>query len=88
MDLVIVGHCPSCGCPIYGKQCLRSDEAPVSKKSCVCAPLMLLPPLSPAQPPAQPSPYSPPINPWAPVVNPWTTGGDTKYEGPQINVHW
>ena len=36
--LVIVGHCPTCGNPIYGKSVMRCpSEFPVTMRSCHCA---------------------------------------------------
>lgn len=37
--LVIVGHCPACGNPLYGRERLMSDEQPVVVRSCGCIPL-------------------------------------------------
>lgn len=32
----IVGHCPKCGCPIYGRNVV-GDEEPEVKRSCFCS---------------------------------------------------
>ena len=32
----IVGHCPQCGAPIYGKSLIRGNEIPESVYSCTC----------------------------------------------------
>ena len=34
--LEVVGTCPYCGAPIYGKKVVPSDQNPIVKYSCVC----------------------------------------------------
>ena len=36
--LGVVGHCPSCGAPIYGNRVLKVNEVPVVSRSCACLP--------------------------------------------------
>lgn len=36
--LEIVGHCPSCGAPVYGTKYLSAGAEPVCKHSCQCPP--------------------------------------------------
>lgn len=37
--LFIVGHCPTCNAPIYGKDSIEADEQPVVKFTCDCHPI-------------------------------------------------
>lgn len=34
--LTVVGHCPTCGSPIYGPRSVTADETVVAKHSCAC----------------------------------------------------
>lgn len=34
--LPIVGHCPQCGAPVYGKICVTKEEEATAKYSCKC----------------------------------------------------
>lgn len=34
--LNIVSHCPTCGAPIFGPTCIRSNRVPNVKMSCTC----------------------------------------------------
>lgn len=39
-NLVVVGHCPTCGNPIYGKVTVARGEVPVTQRSCDCPSLL------------------------------------------------
>lgn len=96
--LSVVGSCPRCGAPIYGRREIAEDEQPVSKKSCACIPEWAYLPTPLPYQPTGPSPLGPMpvppyivgdppnvINPWAPVVGTTTCGaGTAKYEGPPV----
>lgn len=34
--LEIVGHCPSCGSPVYGKRQIGPDDTVIIRRSCSC----------------------------------------------------
>lgn len=34
--LDVVGSCPACGAPVYGRKSLRDDEVPIVVRGCTC----------------------------------------------------
>jgi hypothetical protein len=36
VDWAVVGHCPKCGCPIYGPKVVPAGRIPTLHKSCTC----------------------------------------------------
>lgn len=38
-QLIIVGHCPSCGAPIYGQKTIQDGAGALVRRTCLCSPL-------------------------------------------------
>lgn len=43
--MVVVGHCPQCGSPIYGNRDIGPNEVPCILRSCSCVPVVSAHPL-------------------------------------------